>query len=172
MQRKTASRAVFLFERKSVIPKFPRCAHPATIKAVITTRKKRHILNKITLALTIANPGHLRNSIQSLLRSIPQIEVLAESNDPSILSKVSEEIHPDLIVIDAAIIDSESWANIANLKADRPGIKVLALTDNDDQGRRAKEAGADYSLVKGFPAMALATLIETSLIHDSENVIS
>ena len=34
---------------------------------------------QITLALVIAKPDHLWNGLQSLLRTVPQIEIIAES---------------------------------------------------------------------------------------------
>lgn len=120
-------------------------------------------LNKITLALIIAKPGHLRNGLQSLLRTVPQIEILAESNDPSILLKI-EETFPDLIVVDGALIDEDKWSVLTKIKVDWPGTKVILLTENDQQGHSAREAGADYFLLKGFPATELVHLVETSLI--------
>ncbi|HUV26279.1 MAG TPA: response regulator transcription factor [Anaerolineales bacterium] len=129
-------------------------------------------MNKITLALLIAKPGHLRNGLQSLLRTIPQIEVLAESNDPSILLKMNDDLRPELILVDGGLIAEDDWSGLTKIKADWPGTKVLVLTENDQQGQTAKEAGADFFLLKGFPATELACLIETLLIPESpdENI--
>jgi len=84
---------------------------------------------------------------------------------------MNEEIHPELIVVDAALFDEDNWSAITTIKADWPGTKVLVLTENDQQGQTAKEAGADFCLLKGFPATELAHLIETSLIHESPDEI-
>jgi len=143
---------------------------PATISAEKNYANKREkILNKITLALIIAKPGHLRNGLQSLLRTIPQIEILAESHDPSILLKMNEEIHPELILVDAGLIDEANWSAITKIKADCPSTKILVLTENDQQSQTAKEAGADICLLKGFPATEIAHLIEISLIPESRD---
>jgi DNA-binding NarL/FixJ family response regulator len=124
-------------------------------------------LNKITLALIITKPGHLQNGLQSLLRTIPQIEILAESHDPSILLKMSAEIQPELVLVDASLLGEPNWAAITKIKADRQNTKIIVLTENEQEGQTAKAAGADFYLLKGFPAKDLARLIETSLIHDS-----
>lgn len=129
-------------------------------------------MEKITLALVISQPGHLRNGLQSLLRTIPQIEIIAESQDPSVLLKMENDIHPDLLIIDAIVIDEINWLAIANLKAGWPKTKMLILTDNNLQEMKAIEAGADFSLPKGFPASALVTLIENSLCQKSPDEIS
>ena len=123
-------------------------------------------MNKIHVALIIAKPGHLRNSLQSLLRTIPQIEILAESHDPSILLKINEEIHPELILLDASSIEGENWSALTKIKADWSDTKIIVLTENDQQGKIAREAGADYYLLKGFPATELVQLVESSLMHD------
>ena len=124
-------------------------------------------MKKITFVLIIAKPGHLRSGLQSLLRTIPQIEILAESHDPSILLKINEELHPELILVDACLMDDPHWSAITKLKADRLSTKVIVLTENERQGQTAQEAGADFYLLKGFPASELAQLIENLLIHVS-----
>ena len=123
-------------------------------------------MNKITLALVITKPGHLRNGLQSLLRTVPQIEIIAEAHDPSVLLKMSDEIHPELILIDASVFDDINWTAISKLKAEWPKTLMLVLTENDQQGQSAKESGADFTLPKGFPAAELANLIENSLIQN------
>lgn len=132
-------------------------------------------MNKNTLALIIAKPGHLRNGLKSLLRTIPQIEVLAESNDPSILLKM-DEILPELIVVDGSLIDDRNLSELAQIKTDRPLSKIIVLTENDQQDLAAQKAGADFHLLKGFRAAELALLIESllrpqstdKLIHEAD----
>ena len=128
---------------------------------------ERYALNEITLALVLAKPGHLRNGLQSLLRTIARIEIIAESQDPSALLKITEEIHPELIFIDANVFDEDNWTAISKLKAERPTIKILVLIENGQQRQSAKEAGADIVLQKGFPAAKLVHLIEDRLFENS-----
>ena len=126
-------------------------------------------MRKVKLALVITKPGHLRNGLQSLLRTIPQIEIIAEAQDTSVLLKMSEEVHPELIFIDASIIDETNWTAITKQKAEWPQTKILVFTENDQQGQGAKEAGADFVLPKGFPAAELVNLIENLLIDDGRD---
>jgi len=122
------------------------------------------VLNKITLALVITKPGHLRNGLKSILRTVPQIEIIAESPDPSVLLKMRDDIHPELILLDASVLDETDWKAISKLKGEWPQTTILVLTENDQQEQKAKEARADYFLPKGFPAAELVNLIENSLI--------
>ena len=122
-------------------------------------------MEKIILALVITKPGHLRNGLQSILRTVPQIEVIAESHNPSVLVRMSDEIHPDLILLDAEVIEDPEWTAISKLKKEWPQTTILVLTENDKQGQQSKDAGADHFLPKGFPAAELVNLIENSLIQ-------
>ena len=128
-------------------------------------------MEKITLALVITKPGHLRNGLQSILRTVPQIEVIAESHDPSVLVRMSDEIHPDLILVDAEVIEDPEWTAISKLKGEWPQTTILVLTENDKQGLQAKKAGADHFLPKGFPAAELVNLIEKSLTKSKQDEI-
>lgn len=125
--------------------------------------------DQITLALAIAKPDHLWNGLQSLLRTVPQIEIIAESQDPSILLKLKAEINPELILIDANIFDETNWAAITKIKTESPLTKIIVLTENDSQRICAQDAGAEIVLPKGFPAAKLVTLIEDRLFQNSED---
>lgn len=117
----------------------------------------------------ITKPGHLRNGLQSLLSTIPQIEIIAESHHPSVLLKMRGEIHPELILLDAGILEEMDWSAISNLKAEWSRTTILILTENEKQNQSAKEAGADFTLPKGFPAAELVDLIENLLISNERD---
>ncbi|HAY84220.1 MAG TPA: hypothetical protein DCY42_04640 [Chloroflexi bacterium] len=128
-------------------------------------------MKKITVALVITKPGHLRNGLQSLLRTVPQIEIIAEAQDTSVLLKMSDELHPELILLDASIFEESSWNAISKFKAEWPQTVILVLTENDQQGLKAKGAGADLFIPKGFPAAKLVDLIENSLSRNMRDEI-
>ena len=127
---------------------------------------------QITLALVIAKPGHLWNGLQSLLRTIPQIEIIAETKDPSVLLKMSSEMHPEIILIDANTFDENNWTAITKIKGELPQTKIVVMTENNHQRQSAQEAGADIVLPKGFPAAKLVNLIEDALIQNSKEEIN
>ena len=119
----------------------------------------------------ITKPGHLRNGLQSLLRTVPQIEIIAEAQDTSVLLKMSDELHPELILLDASIFEESSWLAISKFKAEWPQTVILVLTENDQQGLKAKGAGADLFILKVFPAAKLVDLIENSLSRNMRDEI-
>jgi DNA-binding NarL/FixJ family response regulator len=118
---------------------------------------------KITLALVVAKPGHLWNGLQSLLRTLPQIEIIAETQKPTVLLKIGTEMHPELVLLDASLFDEDAWTAVTKIKAEWPHIHFVVLVDDDLQRQIAQVAGADLVLPKGFPAAKLVALIEDLL---------
>jgi DNA-binding NarL/FixJ family response regulator len=123
---------------------------------------------KITLALVVAKPGHLWNGLQSLLRTLPQIEIIAETQNPTVLLKIGTEMHPELVLLDASLFDEDAWTAVTKIKAEWPHIHFVVLVDDDLQRQIAQVAGADLVLPKGFPAAKLVALIE-DLLSQREN---
>ncbi len=123
---------------------------------------------KITLALVIAKPGHLWSGLHSLLRTVPQIEIIAEANDSSVLLSMGSEIQPELILLDASLFDEDTWPGITRIKGEWPNAQCVALVEGELQRQNAQAAGADFVLSKGFPAARLVTLIE-DLLSQMEN---
>ena len=118
---------------------------------------------QITLALVVARPGHLWNGLHSLLRTVPQIEIIAETQDPSVLLSMGAEIQPELVLLDASLFDEDTWPGISKIKDEWPHTQCVALVEDDQQRQSAQDAGADFVLSKGFPAARLVTLIEDLL---------
>jgi DNA-binding NarL/FixJ family response regulator len=122
---------------------------------------------QITIALVISKPGPLFNGLQSLLRTIPQIEIIAESQNPSVLLKMGTEMYPELILLDASILNDTTWSAISKIKTERPLTKIIVLIENDPQKLKVQHAGADLLLPNGFPAAKLVALIEDLLIQNT-----
>jgi DNA-binding NarL/FixJ family response regulator len=117
----------------------------------------------VTLALIVAQPGPLRDSLQALLTTVPQIEIVAEAKEPSALLRLSDRIQPDIVLLDASLAESAAWAALAQIRERWPQARVIVLVESSLQQEQAEEAGADVALLKGFPAARLAVTIEELL---------
>ena len=71
---------------------------------------------QIRLALVVAKPGHLWNGLHSLLRTVPQIEIIAEAKDASVLLNMDADLQPDLLLLDANLFDEDTWPGITRIK--------------------------------------------------------
>ena len=118
---------------------------------------------KVTLALIVAKPGPLRNSLQALLTTMPQIEIVAEANDSLALLRMGDRIQPDIVLLDASLPQHEVWAALKQIQEEWSQTRIIVLADDSRQQKQATEAGANVALLKGFPAAKLATIVEMFL---------
>lgn len=115
------------------------------------------------LALIVAKPSHLWNGVQSLLRTLPEIEIIAEIKDPAVLLKIGSEMQPDLILLDASLCDEENWAVITKIKGEWPQTECVVLVEDSQHHQAVYDAGADLVVPQGFPATKLVAAIEELL---------
>jgi DNA-binding NarL/FixJ family response regulator len=115
------------------------------------------------LALIVAKPGHLWNGVQSLLRTLPEIEIIAEIKDPAVLLKIGSEMQPDLILLDANLFDEEICTAITKIKSEWPPTQCVVLVEDSQHHQAVYDAGADLVVPQGFPATKLVAAIEELL---------
>lgn len=119
---------------------------------------------KLTIALIVVRPGPLRRSLQTLMSSMPQIQVVAESKDISSLLQLGAQLPPDLVLIEAALPGNEVCAAIGEIKARWSRTRTVVLVENANQQEEAEAAGADAVLFQGFRAARLVAIIEELLL--------
>ena len=114
---------------------------------------------QVTLALIVAKPGPLRNSLQALMTTVPQIEILAETTDPSALLRMGAEIQPNIVLLDADLPGEQVWSALQEIKEEWAQTRSIVLVEDSQQQQKAQAAGADVALIKGYPAARLITAI-------------
>jgi DNA-binding NarL/FixJ family response regulator len=119
---------------------------------------------QVTLALIVARPGPLRNSLQSLMTTMPQIEILAEATDPSALLRMGAKIQPDIVLLDADLPEEQVRAALRQIKEEWCHTRSIVLVEDSQQQQEIEAAGADVALVKGYPAAKLIGAIEGLLL--------
>ncbi len=123
---------------------------------------------QVTLALIVARPGPLRNSLQSLMTTLPQIEILAETSDPSALLRMGAGIQPDVVLLDASLPEEQVWAVLRQVKEEWCHTRSIVLVEDSQQQQEIEAAGADVALLKGYPAAKLIATIEKLLLSEGE----
>ena len=121
---------------------------------------------QVTLALIVARPGPLRNSLQALMTTMPQIEILAETSDPSALLRMGAEIQPHVVLLDASLPEDQVWAALRQIKEEWSRTRSIVLVKDSQQQQKAQAAGADVALLKGYPAAKLIAAIEGLLSRE------
>jgi DNA-binding NarL/FixJ family response regulator len=115
------------------------------------------------LAIIVAKPGHLWDGVQSLLRTLPQIEIIAEIKRPSVLLKMGREMQPDLILLDASWIGENTLKAIAKTNEEWSNTKCVVVVEDSQHHQALYDAGADLVVQQGFPATKLVAAIEKLL---------
>ena len=121
------------------------------------------------LALIIAKPGHLWDGLQSLLRTLPEIEIIAEIKFPSVLLKMGGEMKPDLILLDASLFGENIWEAITKINEVWSNTQCVVLVEDSQHHQALYDAGADLVVPQGFPATKLVAAIEELLSAYSED---
>lgn len=113
--------------------------------------------------LIIARPGRLRDGLQALVRTMPQVHTVMPADDEPGALQILAQLNPALILLDSDAADS--FADLlAQLHTAGAAAKTIVLTNGEPQADRALQAGADAVLTKGFPLHALNRKV-TDLLH-------
>jgi DNA-binding NarL/FixJ family response regulator len=114
------------------------------------------------IKLVIADDqGMVRAGLRSLLDCEPDMEVVGEAVDGLHALSVVRNTRPDVVLMDIRMPELDGLAATRELIAERPGLRVLALTtfDLDEYVFQALRAGASGFLLKDAPADELAGAI-------------
>ena len=113
--------------------------------------------------LVAARPNRMRDSLGIILRTMPQIDAIRYADDGSSALKMARELHPTLVVLDTNLPGQDAAAVLGQIKGNGSQGLCIILTDNAHQERQARSAGADATLLKGFPAARLFETVDTLL---------
>ena len=117
--------------------------------------------------LIISRSAQIRESLLVLLRAIPQIETVHQAEDAPTALAMEPEVQPALVLLDYDLPDDELRTVLGRIKAAWPQARCLVLLDDEQDRRRAEEAGADVVLVKGIRAATILETIEGLLSDDN-----
>lgn len=120
----------------------------------------RQTMGKRHSALIVANPGHLRESIEVLLKSNFQFKYIFQTEDSETALHVAKNYHPDLAVIDFNLSQDEALNSLQGFKEDGSNIPCLVLVDTEVEKFMAESGGAEIALIKGAPATTFLASLE------------
>ncbi len=121
-----------------------------------------------------------RLGLVRLMESIQGVEVVAHCGDVADALKISEELHPDVALIDAELAVDDEMTLIVALKSAVPLARIVMLADraSSTQVERALESGADAFTLKDITLTELESTIrrvvagDTVLHPDAASVIA
>ena len=118
------------------------------------------MVEPLNIALIVASPGPLRNSLQTLMTTVPQIEVVAEIKELSTMFRLGSKVKPDLVLVEADLEGAELQNELRTLQKAYPQAQCIVLVENDEQRYAAESTGVDVVIFKGFRVAKLMKIIE------------
>lgn len=118
----------------------------------------------IAINVVIADDHPLvRSGIRSLLKSIPDVQVLAEVRDGTELLELLDSVRPDVVITDITMPGMDGLTALTQIRAREPGVKVIVLSmhDSPELVKRAVSAGAAAYLRKDADDFELASAIHS-----------
>jgi DNA-binding NarL/FixJ family response regulator len=114
--------------------------------------------------LLVAQPGHLRDSLQVLLTALSGgRQVVLANGWGETASAVNSQPDLALVVLEPGSQGSEEGADVAQIKSTWPQTRVVVLVDTEKQRQAIAFAGADRVWFKGALAAQMLVEIEALL---------
>lgn len=103
----------------------------------------------------------VRAGLRMILAAEPDMTIVGETADGEGALRMTEETHPDVVVMDISMPGMNGLDGIRRVKASVPDTQVVVLTMHEDQRYffQALEAGASGYVIKGAAPIELLTAI-------------
>ncbi len=130
-------------------------------------------MNTAIQILILASPGHYRDSMVALLRTIPSLDLIFADSSPSEIDSFctvepssKETARIVLVDLDPAsaspVNDTVVATRLGSIKSSLPRARVITLVDNLHHTREAERLGADCILPRSISAGEFLTAIRES----------
>lgn len=105
----------------------------------------------------------VRSGIRSLLKGIPEVDVIAEVADGAELLALLDSVRPDIVITDITMPGMDGLTALAEIRTRHPALKVIVLSMHDSAHivKRAVAAGASAYLRKDASDFELASAIHS-----------
>jgi DNA-binding NarL/FixJ family response regulator len=117
-------------------------------------------MSKIRIFLT-DDHTLFRQGIRTLLAAEPDMEVVGEAKDAAEAVALSQQLRPDIVLMDIGMAGMSSFEATRLICRERPEVKVIFLSMYDDEDYLAEcvDIGANGYILKDSPADQLITAI-------------
>ncbi len=114
----------------------------------------------------------VRQGLQALLATLPGIEVVAEAGNGREVLRLSEVLHPDVVLMDIMMPEMNGLEATAQLAAKYPRIRsiILSMNGSEEYVLKAMRAGAVGYVVKNVSLAELEQAIR--VVARGENYLS
>jgi DNA-binding NarL/FixJ family response regulator len=121
----------------------------------------RKTMNDIRV-LIVDDMAQVRQDLRTVLPLFGEIEIVGEAADGREAAAQAMALRPDVVLMDLEMPVLDGYESTRRIKAQCPGIRVIALTLHGYAAARdrAARAGTDDFIEKGAPLQALVQSIQ------------
>jgi two-component system response regulator NreC len=118
--------------------------------------------------LIVDDHAIVRAGLRALLKCEPGMELVGEATSGEEAIQLSQELQPDVIVLDLSLPGLDGIQVTRHIKAELPGIRILILTVHEDEAllREAIRAGASGYIIKHAAENELISAIHSVQMGD------
>lgn len=120
-------------------------------------------------ALIVARGRTLRNSLQTLLGTIPGLGAIEATDDTLAALQWVAVYQPALIVLDFYLLGDDVWTTLRKIQTLSPGSQSIVLADDVQQQSEIERPAADAVLLKGTAPAELIAVVERLLAAPPAN---
>src|SRR5918998_3718166 len=93
--------------------------------------------------LLVDDHAMVRRGLRGFLELLDDIEIVGEAENGRLGVDVAREVHPDVVLMDLLMPELDGIGAIEAIKAEQPGVEIVALTSFIEEARvtAALEAG-------------------------------
>jgi DNA-binding NarL/FixJ family response regulator len=107
------------------------------------------------MALLVLRPGPLRDGLNALLSSMPEIRLVAQAEDADAALAFLARHCADLALIMSEAGDRQCMETVLEMKALCPQTQVVVLVEDERDRQVAEACGADLVMMLGVPVPTL-----------------
>jgi DNA-binding NarL/FixJ family response regulator len=114
--------------------------------------------------LLVDDHGVVRRGLRGYLELLDDIEIVGEAENGRLGVEAARELRPDVVLMDLLMPEMDGIAATAAIRAELPGVEVVALTSFVEEARvtAALEAGAAGFILKDADADDVAEAIRAA----------
>lgn len=107
------------------------------------------------IVLLVVRPGPLRDGLNALLSSMPEVQLVAQANDASAAIDFCLGRPTELVIMEIKPGDRDLLTKVSDIKVLCPKGEVIALIHDEEDWEPAEAAGVDLIIRFGIRAAEL-----------------
>ena len=126
-------------------------------------------VSRIVRVLVVEDFGLFRRVICSMLRKMPEMQIVGEASDGLEALRNAEELRPDLILLDVGLPKLDGIEAARRIRTLSPESKIIFVSQQSDPDvvREALNLGAQGYVVKTRVASDLLPAVEAVILESS-----